>query len=113
MVERAAARGGQARYVVGNMERIPFGPGSFDRCISLGALHCANFNAVAESVSQVLKENGEFLLLTEAGIIPLLAPDTGPARIRQTLEKHGFDVADEKRIGRLYAWFRGRKQTTE
>jgi len=113
MVERAANRGHLTRYVAGKMEDIPFRDNTFDRCISLGAFHCVDHEAVAEAIFRVLKDNGEFLLLTEAKIIPRLAPTSAPARIRCSLEKTGFDVIEEKPVGRLYTWFRGKKRSRE
>jgi len=113
MAEKAASTGRLTRYVVGKMEHIPFKEDLFDRCISLGALHSAKPEEVADAVFQVLKDNGEFLLLTEAKIIPLFAPDSTPAGIRNALERKGFDVLEQKPIGRLYMWFRGRKRGKE
>jgi len=111
MVERAAKRGGAVRYVTGKMEEVPFRAGSFDRCISLGALHCANPEAVSAEVFRVLKDEGEVLLLIEGKIIPRFAPGSDPTRVRQALEKQGFEVIQETPVGRLYLWFRGRKRS--
>ncbi len=111
MVKIAADRGGAVRYVTGSMEAVPFRPGSFTRCISLGSLHCSDPEAVAAEVCRVLADRGEFLLLTEARIIPLLAPGSAPVRIRQALEKHGFEVVQEKAVSRLYVWFQAIKKT--
>ncbi len=111
MVERAVRKGGATRYVRGMMESIPFQRRSFAKCISLGALHCADPEVVAAAVSHVLKDNGEFLLLTEARIIPRFVPHSGPVWIKHALATHGFDVIEEKRVGRLYVWIRARKQT--
>jgi ubiquinone/menaquinone biosynthesis C-methylase UbiE len=112
MVERAKERGGPARYVVGRMEDIPFESKSFDKCICLGAFHCVDPDTVAAAVFLVLKDEGEFLVLIDAKIIPLFAPASGPARVRHALKEQGFDLLDERRVGRLYAWFRGRKKST-
>jgi len=109
MVEEAVRKGGATRYVRGMMESIPFKRGSFVKCISLGALHCADPEVVAAAVSHVLEDDGEFLLLTEARIIPRLVPHSGPAWIKHALTRQGFDVDEEKRVGRLYVWIRGRK----
>ena len=112
MVDKAKERGGPARYVVGSMEDIPFESGSFDRCICLGAFHCVDPDAVAAAVSRVLKDQGEFLVLIDAKIIPRFAPASDPVRVRHALEEQGFDLLDERRVGRLYTWFRGRKKCT-
>jgi SAM-dependent methyltransferase len=109
MVTIAAGRGGGARYVTGGMEHIPFKPGSFTKCVSLGSLHCADPDAVAGEVWQVLADGGEFLLLAEARVIPLLAPASAPIRIRHALECRGFEVVEEKGVGRLYVWLRAVK----
>lgn len=109
MVEQAKNRGGPSRYVVGSMEDIPFRSKSIDRCICLGALHCADPDAVAASVFHVLKDNGEFLVLIDAKIIPFFVPASDPGRVRCSLERQGFDLVDEKHVGRLYVWFRWRK----
>jgi len=112
MVGAAAGRGGAARYVTGGMEDIPFKSGSFARCVSLGSLHCADPEAVAGEVWRVLKDRGEFLLLSEARIIPLLVPGSALPRIRHVLEQQGFEEVEAKRVGRLYVWFRARKPST-
>jgi len=113
MLEKANERGGPARYVVGRMEAIPFESKSFDTCVCLGALHCADPDTVARAVFRVLKDGGEFLVLIDAKIIPRFAPAADPMRVRHALEEQGFDLLDEKRVGRLYAWFRAGKRSTE
>ena len=95
------------------MEDIPFQSNSFDRCICLGALHCADPDTVAASVFRVLKDDGEFLVLIDAKIIPCFAPASGPGRVRYALEKQGFNLVDEKPVGRLYVWFKGRKTSAK
>ena len=112
MVERAVRKGGATRYVRGMMESIPFKRGSFAKCISLGALHCADPEVVAAVVSHVLKDDGECLLLTEARIIPRFVPHSGPVWIKHALTRQGFDVCEEERVGRFYVWIRARKQRT-
>ena len=60
----------------------------------------------------MLEDDGEFLLLTEARIIPRFVPRSGPVWIKHALTRQGFDVNEERRVGRLYVWIRARKQTT-
>jgi SAM-dependent methyltransferase len=75
-LREAVARGGGARYVRGDAERMPFADGSFD-----GVLACLVFEHIAEiddalaEVARVLAPGGTFLFLLNH---PLLqAPDSG------------------------------------
>lgn len=113
MVKKAEDQGGPSRYVVGSMENIPFQSKSFDRCVCLGALHCADPDTVAAGVFRVLKDNGEFLVLIDAKIIPCFAAGSGPVRVKCAMEDQGFDLVEEKRVSRLYVWFMWRKRCTE
>ncbi|MEW6443142.1 MAG: class I SAM-dependent methyltransferase, partial [bacterium] len=110
MVREAVRRGGAVQYVVGDMARLPFKAGCFDRCVSLGAFHCAGPDPFFSEVCRVLRPGGEALVLAEVRVIPLLSPAAGLEATRKGLRRSGMDAGKEVRIGGIYRLFRASKR---
>jgi len=105
MVEKACRAGGQVRYVVGDMTRVPFRAGAFDLCVSLGAIHCVDPADFFREVARVLRPGGKAVVLSETGIIPRFAPRAKNEDIRRGIKKSRMKLKEEIKIGRLYSLF--------
>lgn len=109
MVREAVRRRGGIHYVVGDMTKLPFKPGSFDRCVSLGALHCVDPVEFFQQAGQVLRPQGEVLVLAEVWIIPLFAPWANKEAIREGIRGSGMKLKGEIKIKHFYRLFRALK----
>jgi SAM-dependent methyltransferase len=105
MVKKASRSGGRVHYVVGDMTRVPFKPGAFDLCVSLGAIHCVDPFDFFREAARVLRPGGRAMVLSETGIIPRFAPRAGREDIRRGIKKSRMKLKEEIKIGRLYSLF--------
>ncbi|MEW5733308.1 MAG: class I SAM-dependent methyltransferase [Thermodesulfobacteriota bacterium] len=97
-------------FVQADMTRLPFADEAFDAVVSLGAVHCVDYGILAQEICRVLTPGGEAHVLIEDRVIPLVAPRTSGARLGESLEAAGFEVAGDFRIGFLYRYIKARKK---
>jgi ubiquinone/menaquinone biosynthesis C-methylase UbiE len=105
LARKAVSKGGGAHYVVGDMAKLPFKNESFDRCVSLGALHCLDPVEFFQGVSEVLRPRGEASVLSEVWIMPRLLSQLKQEPIREAIRKSGMRVTGEMQVKRLYRLF--------
>jgi ubiquinone/menaquinone biosynthesis C-methylase UbiE len=105
MLKKASRDGGRVAYVAGDMTRVPFRDGGFDRCVSLGAIHCVDPKDFFREAARVLRPGGKAMVLSETGIIPRYAPRATREAIRRGIEESGMKLIEEINIGRLYTIF--------
>lgn len=110
MVREAVKRGGAVQYVVGDMTNLPFKPGSFDLCASLGAFHCADPETFFSETCRVLRPGGKALVLSEVRVIPLFVPHVGLEPTREAIRRSGMKLQSEVRISGIYRLFRASKR---
>jgi SAM-dependent methyltransferase len=73
MVQRAHARNCEIRFVCGDAQALPFGPGSFDAVVmNFGLLHLARPEAALAEARRVLRPSGRYAFTVWAG--PELSP---------------------------------------
>ena len=105
MTRKAVSKGGGVHYVVGDMAKLPFKNESFDRCVSLGALHCLDPVEFFQGVSEVLRPRGEAGVLSEVWIMPRLLSQLKQEAIREAIRKSGMRVTGEMQVKTLYRLF--------
>jgi len=105
MTRKAVSKGGGVHYVVGDMTELPFKHGSFDRCVSLGALHCLDPVEFFRGASEVLRPHGEAVVLSEMWIMPLFLSQLKQEAIREAIRRSGMRLAGEMQIKKLYRFF--------
>jgi ubiquinone/menaquinone biosynthesis C-methylase UbiE len=105
MLKKASHYGGRVIYVVGDMTRVPFKPGAFDLCVSLGAIHCVDPKDFFREAARVLRPGGKTIVLSETGIIPRFAPRATREAIQRGIEESRMKLIEEIKIGRLYTFF--------
>jgi ubiquinone/menaquinone biosynthesis C-methylase UbiE len=110
MVREAVKRGGAVQYVVGDMTNLPFKPGSFDLCASLGAFHCADPETFFSETCRVLRPGGKALVLSEVRVIPLFVPHVALEPTREAIRRSGMKLQSEVRISGIYRLFRASKR---
>jgi len=102
MTRKAVCRGGGVHYVIGDMAKPPFKKESFDRCVSLGALHCLDPVEFFQRVSEVLRPHGEAVVLSEVWIMPRLLPQLKKEAIREAIRRSGMRLVTEMQIKKFY-----------
>jgi len=109
MVRKAVRKNRGVSYVIGDMTRLPFRSGSFDRAASLGALHCVDPVPLFAEAGRVLRPGGEVQVLSEVKILPRFVPAVSAGKIRSALKQAGMAAGEEIRIGSGYTIFRATK----
>jgi ubiquinone/menaquinone biosynthesis C-methylase UbiE len=96
-------------YLQADVTALPFKDGSFDSCVSLGALHCVPYLRACKEAHRALKPGGTFSVLIDFKVIPFFKPDSSAASLRSALQQSGFTEIVEQKIGRLYLCVKSRK----
>ncbi len=105
MTRKAVSKGGGVHYVVGDMAKPPFKNQTFDRCVSLGALHCLDPVEFFQGASEVLRPHGEAVVLSEVWIMPRFLSQLKQEAIREAIRRSGMRLAGEMQIKKLYRLF--------
>jgi SAM-dependent methyltransferase len=109
MIRKAAELEPQSEFVRGDMIKLPFGQGTFDAVVSLGAIHCVDYNFLAREIARVLAPGGEVHLLFDNKITPLFLPGISGTNLIAALASHGFARIESFKVGRLYLYVKAER----
>jgi len=110
MMQKARSFAPRSLFLRADMTKPPFQEGSFDCVVSLGAVHCVDYNKLADAVFDVLAPGGQFHVLIDDRIIPFFAPKASGENLAAALWTRGFEKVSRTQIGRLYAYYSARKK---
>lgn len=109
MIRKAPRFPGAGHYVISDMSYLPFKEKCFDKCISLGALHCIDPYVFFKGCFKLLKDGGEVMIISEVRTIPIFAQNAGHKSIVTGAKDNGFNIIEEKIVGGIYLWLRAGK----